>query len=390
MSKRNGFTLVELLVVIAIIGILIAMLFPALTAVRGAARSTQCKSNLRQFAICLLAKASDSPSGKFCSGAFDSGRDGAFDKYSWVADCVAQDVFPGQILCPSSICLGSEKLNLNSSDTTEFGGRASPARQGVPFSKADGTLNGVVEAGYNTNYATGWHLVRSRPIFRNGATSGDLKNWYTRGGGTQITAGPLTLRDLDSASVNASSIAMIGCAAQGDVAAGDDDPDGLLSASTGLDLPALGLTSGVPVCESFNDGPSVVGSGRIQTIRTARGDNVPQRDFASPEFPLKGEPGTPDLVLQDTRDWFAWHNGYINVVFMDGSVRALEDVNGDGYINPGFAATGLVTSASGFDSVAAAQSAMVGYQDSECEVNPWELYSGTILNEGVATKSFEN
>ena len=386
MSKRNGFTLVELLVVIAIIGILIAMLFPALTAVRGAARSTQCKSNLRQFAICLLAKASDSPSGKFCSGAFDSGRDGAFDKYSWVADCVAQDVFPGQILCPSSNCLGSEKLNLNSSDTTEFGGRASPARRGVPFSKADGTLAGVVREGYNTKYATGWHLVRSRPIFSTGGTRGDLKNWYVRGANTQITAGPLTLRDLDAASVNASSIPMIGCAAQGDTVG---KSDGFLDAETGLDLPALGLTSGSPVCESFNDGPSEINGAKISTINASRGAGVPESAFKSPTFPLKGDVTSEDLILQDTRDWFAWHSGSVNVVFADGSVRALEDVNGDGYINLGFRATGLVTSASGFDSIAEAQSATVGYQDSETEVNPWELFSGTFLNDGVAGKGFE-
>jgi prepilin-type N-terminal cleavage/methylation domain-containing protein/prepilin-type processing-associated H-X9-DG protein len=383
MSKRIGFTLVELLVVIAIIGILIAMLFPALTAVRSAARSTQCKSNLRQFAVCLLAKASDSPSGKFCSGAFDSGRDGAFDKYSWVSDCVAQDVFPGQLLCPSSICQGSEKLNIDSSDTTEFGGKASPARRGVPFSKADGTLAGVVLEGYNTNYASGWHLVRSRPIFTNGMTRGDLKNWYSSGA-TQITAGPLTLRDLDAANVNASSIPMLGCAAQGDTVG---KSDGILSA--GIDLPNLGLTDGAPVCESFNDGPSVISGGRIKTIKNAMGSNVPQSVFDSPTFPLKGEVGAADLVLQDTRDWYAWHNGYINVVFADGSVRALEDVNGDGYINPGFAATGLVTSASGFESLAEAQSATIGYQDSECEVNPWEMFPGTFLNDGVAGKGFE-
>ncbi len=383
MLKRRGFTLVELLVVIAIIGILVAMLFPALTAVRSAARSTQCKSNLRQFAICLLAKASDSPSGKFCSGAFDSGRDGAFDKYSWVADCVSQDVFPGQILCPSSICQGSEKLNINSSDTEEFGGRASPARRGVPFSKADGTLAGVVQEGYNTNYASGWHLVRSRPIFTNGATRGDLKNWYTSGG-TQVTAGPLTLRDLDAGNVNASSIPLIGDAAQGDTVG---KSDGILSA--GLDLPALGLTDGAPVCESFNDGPSIISGGRIQTIAKAMGNNVSESVFESTDLPLKGEVGSADLVLQDTRDWYAWHNNSVNVVFADGSVRALEDVNGDGYINPGFAATGLVTDSSGFDSVAAAQSATVGYQDSECEVNPWELFSGTFLNDGVAGKGFE-
>lgn len=428
-ENRQGFTLIELLVVISIIAILIALLLPAIQAAREAARSTQCRSNLKQVGIALHSFADKDPQERLCSGAYDSERDGCFDTYGWVADVIGVKAGnPNELRCPSNEVKGLEKLNALLGTATADGDVAPPGRQNIGIcatmsslgsAQQAAVLGELVRKGYNTNYASSWHMVRSAPKTVSlepagnaiGNNSGDevlgivtdvfAAGLSTYNAGDDLkdynnTRGPLTRGQLSASDVPSSQIPLLGDASPGDV------NEAVLAATlTAADGSVVdpGLVGGSRLGESFNDGPAMVdptGNGQDMDLIEKGGpitnDFHLAAAFIPASYPTVGTVVLPPdggvaataadtyagtamttafgtLVLQDLRDWSAVHRGSVNILMADGSVKTIQDINGDGFINPGFPVVNQGTAAN-----------TVGYTDGQCEVNAFDVYTGLFLN----------
>ena len=362
-KRAGGFTLVELLVVISIIGLLMALLTPAIQAARESSRRTQCANNLRQFGVGLLARA-ERHHGQFCSGAFDWLRDGAVTEVGWVADLVGQAVPVGNMLCRTNIAQASAVYNdLLTADVSSFDNCVD--RAGSPAGKApDDTpiinpCREIIEEGlapaseerrlvvekkvfeefYNTNYTASWLLVRGTPLLDASgnfkAQSADCPAHHLSVGST---TGPLRLSVVDSSKTPSSTMPLL---------------------ADGAVIDTLKLTIGTvesftPVAQPFTRGP-------VQTMSPT---------LEPPSFSAGKPHGGPNgwwaiwnkKTLQDYRGFAPVHGGLSNVLMADGSVQSFEDENGDGLLNNGFLA-----------------STETGFRDETVEIPPQVMFSKAML-----------
>jgi prepilin-type N-terminal cleavage/methylation domain-containing protein/prepilin-type processing-associated H-X9-DG protein len=342
--RQSGFTLVEMLVVIAIIGILMALLLPALGMAREMARQSACMNNLRQFGQGLQIHAESSKE-TFCSGAFDWLRDGAVTEMSWVGDLVNQGTPVGKMLCNSNPARAADVyddlLNLDTASATFIDAGQCVNVLGSPASTApDGSLvknpcRRIYESGlapgteprrafveqellnqfYNTNYTASWFLVRSGVSLD---SSGNLRPAKATCvplvglGSRNSTLGPLRRPQVDTSNVPSSIIPVLA--------------DGGLSGDT-LSTEVGGLPAGTPLVVPFTRGPVI-----------ADMSGPPAFGVGTPKSTWWG--AWKNATLQDYRQFGVVHRGSGNILFIDGSVRAAKNLNKDDFLNNGFGAVG--------------------------------------------------
>ncbi len=367
-QRREGFTLIEMLVVISIISILAALLLPAISRAREAARAVQCQSNLKQLGVVLIGRAMSVKSGTFCSGNFDFQFDGVPTEKGWVADSSTMAMV-SEMRCPSNPAMVSKVIEqvlmmpLTEIDTTacydrlgenQYTNEMGDVIKDVARTIKDDALapgddraglvdRKLLQEGFNTNYAASWFMIRTE--FRldddgNPTDSGSMCNPDPKG--RHVTAGPLSVNALDAGRAPSSIVPLLGDAGLG----------GFLSVPVGefdSGTPYAATTFGVPI--QHHD-------------KRSDGSNNP--DFLKvPSFAV----GTPRTGLygwlrkwnyerrQDYRTLAPIHNGVVNLMMADGSVQTFYDANRDGFLNNGFPiTTGM-------------------WESDEVEVTPLELVS---------------